>query len=84
MIKKIDDEEERKEVLDYIKNKFSNKKGKHARPGDMSIEDQLADAADTFGRNICMLFIELSLLALVAIGIGYAFGFINFVNDDLV
>ncbi|CDW89513.1 UNKNOWN [Stylonychia lemnae] len=81
MIKKIDDQEERKEVLELLKSQYSKGKGTRHNTENMSMEEQFADAADSFGKNICVLFLELSFLAILVLGAGYLFGFINFEDD---
>lgn len=36
------------------------------------------EAIDSFGKNICFLFVELCIIAIVAIAGGYALGLIKF------
>lgn len=79
MYKKIDDLEERRQVMEFIENKFgkkfTDKAGSQQKPESPHM--QLTEAMDDFGKGICFLFLELLVAAAIVMGVGYAFGFIK-------
>ncbi len=41
------------------------------------MEEEFNEAVDSFGKNVCILFVELSIVAIVALAVAYMLGFIN-------
>lgn len=46
------------------------------------MEEEFTEAIDSFGKNVCILFIELSIVAVVALVVAYMLGFINLDFED--
>ena len=82
MLKKIEDEDERREVIAYINGKYGTPKNtKKNKKGDESLESQFMDAADSFGKNIFYLFLELALVAIFVCAVGHYLGYINIFQE---
>ena len=83
ILKKIDDEEERKEIIEFIKIKTGETVAKKVA-NERSVEDDFTDTIKSVWKNMCFIFLELSIVAIIGLFALIKTGLLNLDDPTII